>query len=386
MTRTKELLHALVASRLPYFELGITGRDVLQRFLSIDVTNSALARIIARNQYYKDSLERYVTAQLGGRSLSEMAQNVDNDSDFAIEGEGEEIPDSKEVDLYKKEASLSYAILLVGMLGTRDFVVAWRMRRRLGLPEPDLNVEDKQKLYKPKDDLAYAIKTQEFCKDKEIPYPESAGYAAGLVFDWFNLYVTSWSDKNKALEKFVDDCWKRSIKRGYLVFKIASNVKDFPYSKFAFASGMILDVGKLILAAHFRKNSNGSEWIDFEKVLERHPSKYKIPIDRLEEEIGNPFTHEEVMDFFISYFPIFDPVRKAIRHYREPYLLENSSKDSYHLASALSAATWVIATKKVPDPKSEDWALFFNKKWFKDLGISEEKFSECARQAIEVSA
>lgn len=382
MSGTRELLHAMVALRLPYFELGDTGRDVLQRFLSIDVSNSALARIIARNQYYKDSLEQYVTAQLGGRSLSDMAQDEESVKKLAEDADG---ADPEDEELNKKEASLSYAILLVGMLGTRDFILAWRMRRGLGLEPPNLHEEDAQKRYKPKNDLTLAIKTQEFCREKNISYPESAGYAAGLVFDWLSLYTSSWKEKNKALETFILDSWKRSVKRGYLVSILASKVPNFAYAKFAFASGMLIDVGKILLALHYRKNPSGSEWIDFEKELENHSLKYKLPIDRLQEEQGNPLTHEEINELFIDYFPIFSPIKRAIRHYREPYLLQTYNKDLYQLASVLAAATWVNSVRKIPDPKSKDWEILLKKRWYKDLNISDDLFAECAKQAFEAS-
>ncbi len=302
-------------------KIGKTVRDTLQEFLDIDVTAEDLVRILRKNQAYRELFSRFVNQK----------------TKSATEGDGK---DSLPTPTHR-------LIGLLGMIGSRNLIVALRMHKQLEGTFPvtkEGNVDLQAGQY-----LKHAMEMEEVFLRGKLEYSETA-YAAGVYFDWLEKMFSKHAQK-KVLEPYAKDVWNRAYRTGILAYFLAKQVKGMS-SKWALAAGFLLHGGKLYLAANF------PEYAEWDKAA-THPKLNLLGKKILEmERFG--WNYEEVSSHTLFYFDVFANLREPIAIFREPYLAKGKDPYVYKFAALLLLAEEMADSWKIPanekDPIIQSWA------------------------------
>jgi HD-like signal output (HDOD) protein len=303
--------------------LGATARDTLQEFIDIDVTAEDLVGILKRNQAYRDLFGRFVNQKTKQKE-----------------------PGTKEE---KEATSPTHRLInLLGMLGSRNLILALRMHKALEKRFP--LTQDGSVDIKASDYLKNSLEWEEFFLRNNLDYSETA-FSAAVYFDWLKRALSRDPSFKKGLEAYTDKIWKRAQRTGLAAYFLARHVRSLS-PKQALAAGMLLHGGKLLAAA---ADPAYAEW---EGKLEE---KALPPLAELiQERSARSAAHEEFSALSLSYFDVFKRLAPAIRHYREPYVLQGQDHVQYDLASLLYLANLMGRAWKLPasekDPLFKEWS------------------------------
>lgn len=326
--------------------IGGTVRETLQEFVDIDVTAGDLVRILRKNQAYRELFSRFV---------NQKNKSVDNSD--AKEGAPPPIPTHR-------------LIGLLGMIGSRNLIIALRMHKQLEGSFPiteEGNVDLQVGHY-----LKRATDIEEIFLKSKLEYSEVA-YSAGVYFDWIQGILSKHPQFKKTLEPYCQDVWNQAYRTGLISYFLAKTVSGVS-PKFALAAGFLLHGGKLFLAAAY------PEYPEWEKAannpkLSPHGKKV-LELERF------AWNFEEVSAHSLFYFDLYRSLREVVAISREPFLAKGKDPQLYKFASLLYLAQAMASSWKIPanekDPLFQEWAH----PSLKQLKLSPTKLIQCMKQAM----
>ena len=301
--------------------LGPTAHDTLQEFIDIDVSAEDLVRILNRNQTYRSLFFRFIAKKTAAPE-KEKGQKEDSSPTHRL-------------------------VNLLGMIGSRNLIVALRMHRAATGIFP-IGVDGEVDI-KTSDYLKVSTEAEELFVRNKLEYAETA-YAAGVYFDWF-LRVQADDSGFKKLEPYYKEVTKRAQRVGILAYLLSRELPGFT-PKFAIAAGMLSQAGRLFLGTEF------PDFPDFEKELETNPKLTSCARAILErKQFG--YSQEEVGSHSLRYFDVFRFLAPAVRYFREPYCLKGMDRQNYNFALLLGLAERMATSWKIPvddkDPVFLEW-------------------------------
>jgi HD-like signal output (HDOD) protein len=311
--------------------LGPTARDTLQEFIDIDVTADDLVRILHRNRVYRDLFSRFVDQKTQPRKAAKSKEE-------------------KEAEAPKEPSSPIHRLIsLLGMIGSRNLILALRMHKALEGKFP--LSEDGAVDLKASEYLKRAIETEEQFLRSGLDYSETA-YSASVYYDWLIRHLSRRKDFKKELEPYCELIWKRALRTGLLAYFLGREVTGVT-PKLAMAGGFLLHGGKLLLASRFE------DYIKFETALDGDARL--TPLARLlAEREKYEVVQEELSSHSLRYFDIFADLIPAVRSFREPYCHKGSDPLHYRLSALLYLADAMARSWKIPndekDPVLLEWA------------------------------
>ncbi|MBI2607030.1 MAG: HD domain-containing protein [Deltaproteobacteria bacterium] len=277
-----------------------TSRKIIEEFVDIDVNSDMVSKIIGRNQYVKYML---------------MKQ---------IEGMG----------LKGKSKELDSVIVMFGMEEVRDFVCALQILRTVGGKHPQVG-PDGRFGFKTADVLKYALRTEEYVKNRKFPYADSA-YAAGMMFDRMVAIGADIFNAPKSYFAYVDDVYKHGLMSARIGYEVAREMKGFGFSKVLFASCLVHDIGKLVMELLYAEGTPNA-FKQFRLDIEKKPLTRDLI--HFIETARFGFTHEYYSSQLVWAYEIFRIVERAILFHHDPYLIRSSNKDTYNLACLIALAS-----------------------------------------------
>lgn len=326
--------------------IGNTVRETLQEFVDIDVTAADLVRILRKNQAYRELFSRFV---------NQKTKSVD-------------AADSK--DGSPPPTPTHRLIGLLGMMGSRNLIVALRMHKQFEGKFPineDGNVEIQVGQY-----VKRASELEETFLKAKLEYSEVA-YSAGVYFDWVQGSLAKHPQFKKTLEPYCQEVWNQAYRTGILSYFLAKQVQGVS-PKFALAAGFLLHGGKLFLAAAH------PEYPEWEKSATN--PKLTVHGKKILELERFGWNFEEVSSHLLFYFDLYSSLREVISLSREPYLAKGKDPSLYKFASVLLLAQVMAAAWKIPanekDPMIQEWAH----PSLKQLKLSPTKLIQVMKQSM----
>jgi HD-like signal output (HDOD) protein len=300
----------------PRLTLGDTSYSILKAFSNIDVTAEKVAQSLKSNHYY----QYYFMQTIEG--LSKRT----------------EVP------------SLDGAVVLLGMQGSRNLVIALQLLRTVrGGGHAELDKDGKVKVAA-KDTLRYALKAEEFLTSQKLPYADT-GYAAGLIFDYLAALGAELVEDKKKIANYVEQVFLHGMKTAQIAREINEALPESSFTKYIFASALIHDVGKIAMAI-----LDPAYFAFLDEVQKRDAPR---AVRDFAERKRFGVHHATLGGLICHYFRIFRPVEKAILHHHEPYLLRDLNRNLYQLSALISLSSNVAnhfkRVDKLDDPVLAQW-------------------------------
>lgn len=240
---------------------------------------------------------------------------------------------------------------LLGKSAVRNTVVSIRLNRiaDFGLPKK------KNEMVKiaTTQQLKFSLFAEEFCVDQHYIHPDQA-FLAGVHYDWLGMIMNR-RGASREVKNYLDDVFREGLRTAIFAYTLGTRLKKTPKEKELFASGLLLPIGKMLMALMFPRE-HPSTWIGFLNDVDLHAD---AKVDAL---INNqlpryPVTSFEMSGVFIDHLQLFRHVEPAIRLAHSPYLVESSDPELSDLAVLLGIANRVVqlelsdkpADKRRPD-------------------------------------
>ncbi len=319
-------MHLLLQDCLRPLRLKPTARDTLREFIDIDVTADDLVRILNRNLAYRDMFERFVQKKIKPPSGGEKK-------------DGE-----------VKEPSPTHRLVsLLGMIGSRNFILALRMGRLHTGKFPVQ--EDGGVDLKAGDFLKRATEIEEQWQRNGFEYGETA-FAGGVLHDMI-LNLARQKKDSKKLEESLQFNWKQGLRMTAAAHQLAIRVGGFAFLKFAAAGALSVWAGRSLMEFAFPGDQEARSWAEFQTKFgpweEINPTAFRV----LELDVMG-VQHEEVAAWALEYFDVFQEFAPAVRWYREPYQLKNSGdRNLWHFASLLNLASKMGRAWRLPQDEKD---------------------------------
>jgi HD-like signal output (HDOD) protein len=303
-----ELFRKYLETIHPRLNLPVMSREVIQEFASPDVTAERVAEKVRGNPYYEAQFLQHIG------SISKR----------------EELPE------------LSAAIVLLGMQNSRNLILALQLVRTVKGTHPEWSKEGKLML-SPKDALKFALKTEEAIAGNRDAYPDTA-YAAGMLFDMFLLIAQTVAPENKKLPGYIEASFNHGLRTAKVGLELSKKMPDLVLKKYAFAACMIHDIGKVALAILEPKYGDFLEDVQ-KKELPRAIRMYL-------EERAFGMNHATLGELICTQYSTFRSISRAILLHHEPFVLKETNKPLYQLASLVALSTNIASSfKKIDKPE-----------------------------------
>lgn len=265
-----------------------------------------------------------------------------------------------------------FIVVLLGSAAVRNAVMAVWINRHAGQGLP--TKEGVPFLVLPKVYLKYAMTVLEYCDEYKIPHVDTA-YSGALCFDWVAALMDKKGGTVKSEKRYLDELWPNAVMTARIAHELAASARRMTLSSYAFSSALLIELGKVLMAASFQKTESGAGWKEFVRHCESHGQSADAARVVLEKR-KFAWTHSEAAALCAMIFPQLAPSASAIEFYLEPYFLRKSESDSYELALILSVATQLARTKAVAS---------LNPEWKKDLaklGIEDAQIQNALNRAV----
>jgi hypothetical protein len=275
-------------------------------------------------------------------------------------------------DKNKKKTSPTHRLInLLGMIGSRNFILALRMHRAVTGKFPVLETKDK-KGFLASEYLRTALDIEELFSRNKFPYSESV-YAAGVHFDWLR-FIASQREDFKKTEPYFIETNKRARRYAALAHCLAERAPQFGFHKLAAPAAMLTQVGKLHMALAY------PNWQEFEEEM----AKIQVPpVARLLKERETfGISQEEPAAFGLQFFSVFQYIEPSIRFYREPYFLKEVDPLLYRLAIFLELVDSLGREWKLPADANDPLIVNAKRPWHKDLPIPSSEWIDAIRVAM----
>jgi hypothetical protein len=269
---------------------------------------------------------------------------------------------------------LDRLLRLLGKTPVRNLIACASLERLVGDPDPKPSGGASQEgppLGPGKDEgkitvmpsrvIPFALAAESACADRGWVHPETA-FEAGLHYDWLAALIKKRKappDEKAAL----DAAFKEGLGIARMAYELGHRVGSVQHGKFIVAAGLLLPIGKPLMASLFPSSLGEGSWAKFAKSCEGDAC-----FDRLLflEPALFPVTHRELGCLFVNFGGLLRAVEKAIQFYLEPYRLKGLEPHLYQLAALLSvAARMARATKSDQKLALEP----FHDQWMKDNRI-----------------
>lgn len=284
-----------------------------------------LADLLRDNQFYEHLLQRLDILQ---RMKSEWTGLDD---------------DAKSDALVDHSSNARKILRLLGVTAARNAIVELRIMRMLGsgLPKKD---NEPVKL-EPTKRLRFASAAEDYCNERLITQPHNA-YVAGLHWDWLCGQLDR-DKKLSPLKTYLEELWKNSIQSAHIAYSISSIPQDFKFQPYAFASSLLLGLGRILMAINYPQGAATGSWLDFEretaKIRERNPL-----VRSIRERQKFALSHSELAGLAAQFFGFFKPVAGALIYTLEPNLIREVDRDQYNLSLILSVTEHLMAGGQEP--------------------------------------
>jgi HD-like signal output (HDOD) protein len=300
---------------LPRLSRLETSHEILKAFSNIDVTADKVAQSLRGNPYYEHLFLRVIA------SMSKR----------------------------EEKPSLDGAVVMLGMQNSRNLILALQMSRAVRGGHPEWDQSGKLKLV-PKDVLKYALRTEELLVAAKAQYADT-GYAAGLVFDFLTQLSGAISEDPKKANAYIEQVYTHSLRAAQIGAELALHLPEFSFSKYAFSACLLHDVGKIAMAIL------APDYLKFvEDVDKKKPPR---ALRNFAEQTRFGMTHAILGQELCHAFRIFRPIERAVLFHHEPYLLKDSNRGLYQLASLIALATSMASNPKridqADDPIVQEW-------------------------------
>lgn len=379
----------LVSRWLPRLTFGETAEAVLGRFSAQEASASALVEILTHNQLYASALRSYIRARTGGGGSSASDEN-------------------------RVELTLHRCVALLGVLGTRNLVLALRQIRALGEPWPyvvnpdDLRREreakkgdakeaapkeappsrgkagEKKEKFQPDQWISLALKAQEFCQSHQVPDPEGLGFAGGNLYDWVKHLAAR--EGRKKVDKAADEFFKRPLKFAFLASRLSEKTPGFGLGRFVFPAAHSLGAARYLLhCLTLNQQATQSLWTDFEKATEKSADTARVEARFLKEQKMVGMLQEEVAAMLLVASGSLRVAASGVRNMRSPMNLHAVDRGSFQLASILWLAHHMVDHGKALEAGKAPLSTWLAKPWCKSLRLKERDILESAKEAASLA-
>jgi hypothetical protein len=259
-------------------------------------------------------------------------------------------------------------VSLLGKHGTRNYLLSLRM----GKDDPEIaprKKDAKTKAVAPENYIKHAILIEEFCQDRRIPHAETA---------WIIHTLTKSKDMPKLEPNYIKELWDEAFKTAQIANNLGKQLTTFSLDKYAFAGGIVIQLGKLLMNSVFPKSNllgAGKSWADYSDMRKKFITR-NMSLDTLLSYEKRSFylTHSELSSFALIFSNRLRTMEKAVRFYLEPYFLADTDPDQYILAVILSTATR-LATLDPGKPlvlATELPLTSIHRQWLASIGLNDE--------------
>lgn len=369
-----QILHGLFQRGIYPLRLGPTARETLQEFIDIDATAEDMVRIFRQNPAYRHTLERFVSLK------APAALKADADTEAAANGDSQEKKDEEEKNKRPKHLTPTYRLIsLLGLLGTRNFILALRIFKATTGKFPE-EVKGKWN-FAPPEYLKKCLEIEEFCFTHKLLYVETS-YAAAYMYDWIGAMAKN-HPQARALVPFVDQCWKTGQRAGVVAYGIAERYPNFAFLKFAMASGILHNVGRALMAVTFADAT--PSYVDFATRLDKVTGLPRLAY-ALQERAAFQVSANEVSSLAMRSFSVFNPIGQALHYQNEPYNLKPVDKNLYLLAATLQLSSAMASAWRIPTDDKDPLLKQWKRPWVKDLHLNEKKLGEIMKWAMTLKS
>jgi hypothetical protein len=279
---------------------------------------------------------------------------------------------------------LDRLLRLLGKIPVRNLVACAQMESLLGDaakkksgaggPAPGPGKDEGKITVTPSAVIPYALAAEAYCQDKGWVHPDHA-FSAGLHYDWLVALLKKRGappDEKTAL----DAAFKEGIATGGMAYELGQRVGKVQHGKFLFASGMLLPIGKALMASIFPTSLGDRAWGKFAKSIDQ-AGDLAFDLLRYTEHRTFPITHAELSSLIANFGALLRVAEKAIYYYHEPYQLKKLNPDLFQLSSVLAVAARMARTKNQIPPLER-----FHEVWMRANGLDAAKLKAAATAAL----
>lgn len=251
---------------------------------------------------------------------------------FLAERMSEWQTDSK--DLPNRNQILLERILgLLGKVPVRNLIACAHVERILGATQP---VDEEAKIsVVPSKIIPFALEAERVCQDNGWVSPESA-FCAGLHYDWLAAVIKKRNgtpDDKSALSA----SFKEGLATAKTAYALGQHISEFELGKHLYAAGLLLPLGKAVMACLFPKSGGDKSWASFVRRCEG-TGDHVFEYFQITESRRFPVTHAELSSLLVNFGALHRGLEKALCFYADPERLRRADSALYQLASLLSVA------------------------------------------------
>lgn len=252
---------------------------------------------------------------------------------------------------------------LMGQSSTRDFIASLRLARTLdkGLPKKKGDLLE----LKPQEQLAFALKTEEFSASQHWPFPEMA-YVAGLHYDWLLALLQSRKASEEA-KKVLADAHHEGLRIAECAYRVSQQLKAIPLDQFVLAAALVLPLGKALMAVLYPKGPGEKTWSAVMADAEKYGRAKWAAAEFLEKKLLED-TYPEMTVLFVQAFQLLAPAASAIRYALEPWALAHADTDHKQLCMILSTANSLAHAQTARDLEALS-LLEFQSRWLSQSAV-----------------
>lgn len=216
----------------------------------------------------------------------------------------------------------------------------------------------------PREQLRYALAAEDYCLEREWVASDLA-YQAGLHYDW----IVALAVARKAppeVRASVADGFAEGLLLARSAVAIGQKLPVFALGKYAFASALLIPLGKSLMTAMYPKALGDRSWAQCATDITKLGA-YGGWMQEVLETRQFACTHAEMSFEMIQALGFIPEIASAVCASLHPYDLKPSSPDLYQLASVLNLAGVVAgeAGKSGSGPKLAP----FQQDWLKTNGL-----------------
>ena len=253
----------------------------------------------------------------------------------------------------KNELMLERILGLLGKAPVRNLVACAHVERILGSMDP-LGADQKI-VVTPAKLIPFALEAERICQDNGWMSHEAA-FCAGLHFDWLAAAIKK--RNGTADEKSAPAAaFKEGLATAKTAYELGQRLRQFELGKHLFAAGLLLPVGKPVMACLFPKSAGDRSWSSFVHQCER-AGDHVFDYYQFVEARRFPATHAELGSLLVNFGAILRKLEKSIQFHIDPERLRRADPELYQLASLLSVSVRMTRSgdkKPVLDPFQERW-------------------------------
>lgn len=305
----------------------------------------------------------------------------------------------RELGLEKKVKEAAHAVGVLGIEHVRDMILGRgiyfrfyhqefledrarleavvRERAARGLKD-DTQIPEEPKLqdfisYVERGNLAEAL-----MRRLRVPYPELA-FAGGILFDIFKGQVDTMDlppgvHRDEVLNCF-DDVWTRGMKSGLAALAISDEL-NLAHKKYAFISGLLHNIGKLVLLVYAPK-----EFLRIQEYIREE----KIPTSVIEETRLFSIDHAQAGALYMGQLHFLSDIELAVDFHHDNSIVKFFNIPLYHFAGLIAVAGFIVRQVKnkdtlVIDPKND----FFKREEFLCLGFNMAQFVRIQKRYLKL--